>query len=53
MTTDRDPGDEELRRHLAELTADDRRHDRRLLWWELVAVLVVAALLTVRALWLT
>ncbi|MEU3605542.1 hypothetical protein AB0E83_08800 [Streptomyces sp. NPDC035033] len=52
-----DPGepgaDEDLARHVAELTAEDRRHDRRLLWWELLAVLLVAALLTVRALWLT
>ncbi|MFE9045217.1 hypothetical protein ACFY9F_32770 [Streptomyces sp. NPDC012421] len=52
-----DPGepgtDEDLARRAAELTAGDRRHDRRLFWWELLAVLVVAALLTARALWLT
>ncbi|MEU5216536.1 hypothetical protein AB0G79_10105 [Streptomyces sp. NPDC020807] len=52
-----DPGgpgaDEELARHVARLTDEDRRHDRRLLWWELLAVLAVAALLTARALWLT
>ncbi|MER8236994.1 hypothetical protein [Streptomyces sp. NPDC094049] len=48
------PGeDEELRLRLERLTADDRRHDRRLLWWELLAVLVIAAALTARALWLT
>ncbi|MFB7276833.1 hypothetical protein ACFCZV_06965 [Streptomyces hydrogenans] len=45
--------DEELRRHVAGLTAGDRRRDRRLFWWELLAVLLVAAALTARALWLT
>ncbi|GGY70372.1 hypothetical protein [Streptomyces omiyaensis] len=53
--TAREPGrpetDEELARHVAELTGDDRRHDRRLLWWELLAVLLVAAVLAARALW--
>ncbi|MFK3730294.1 hypothetical protein ACI2LJ_08540 [Streptomyces sp. NPDC088090] len=49
-----EPGaDEEMARHVAELTAEDRRHDRRLLWWELLAVLLVAVLLTARALWAT
>ncbi|MFG3039400.1 hypothetical protein ACGFYZ_21145 [Streptomyces sp. NPDC048330] len=56
MTTT-DPGeprtDEELTRHVADLTVADRRHDRRLLWWELLAVLLVAAALTARGLWLT
>ncbi|GHJ91472.1 hypothetical protein SNE510_09910 [Streptomyces sp. NE5-10] len=49
-----EPGaDEDLARHVAGLTREDRRHDRRLLWWELLAVLIIAALLTARALWLT
>ncbi|MFE5791493.1 hypothetical protein ACFQ8C_02845 [Streptomyces sp. NPDC056503] len=51
MTADED-SEEALRRHVAELTADDRRRDRRLFWWELLAVLLVAAALTARALWL-
>ncbi|MEU9202591.1 hypothetical protein [Streptomyces sp. NPDC048332] len=47
-----EPGPEkELARYVAELTEHDRRSDRRLLWWELLAVLFVAALLTARALW--
>ncbi|MEU9856264.1 hypothetical protein [Streptomyces sp. NPDC047974] len=44
---------EELRRHVEELTAGDRRRDRRLFWLELLVVLVVAAALTARELWLT
>ncbi|MFJ6419905.1 hypothetical protein [Streptomyces hydrogenans] len=57
MMTAAEPGrpgaDEDLARHVAGLTGEDRRHDRRLFWWELLAVLLVAALLTARALWLT
>ncbi|MER6479301.1 hypothetical protein [Streptomyces filamentosus] len=44
---------EELRRHVEELTGDDRRRDRQLFWTELLVVLVVAAALTARELWLT
>ncbi|MEU2543924.1 hypothetical protein ABZ618_00520 [Streptomyces roseolus] len=45
--------DEELRGHVERLTADDRRRDRRLFWTELLVVLIVAAALAARELWLT
>ncbi|WP_189948781.1 hypothetical protein [Streptomyces roseolus] len=44
--------DEELRGHVERLTADDRRRDRRLFWTELLVVLIVAAALAARELWL-
>ncbi|MGW6412888.1 hypothetical protein ACWF95_37925 [Streptomyces vinaceus] len=38
--------------HIAELTDEDRKEDRRLLWLQSAAVLLVAAMLVVRWLWL-
>ncbi|MGW1226999.1 hypothetical protein [Streptomyces sp. NPDC001478] len=49
------PGDrtpEALARRARDLTREDRRADRRLLWWELLVLLIIAGLLVARWHWL-
>ena len=50
--TDDDRAPEELARRARELTREDRRSDHRLFWLELVVVLLVAAVLVARWIWL-
>lgn len=47
------PDQEALHERVEELACEDRGRDRRLLWWEALVVLLVAAVLTARGLWLT